>query len=113
MKVTMRSSFGLLSLIAFIAFAGCSGGGGGGSGSLSGSTTAPSTSGSTTPATPPPATTPPSTTPPVASGFPIDHVFIIFKENHTFDNYFGSYPGANGVMSAKISTGSPLKANFF
>lgn len=28
---------------------------------------------------------------------PIDHVVIIFKENHTFDNYFGTFPGANGV----------------
>ncbi len=28
---------------------------------------------------------------------PIDHVVIIIKENHTFDNYFGTFPGANGV----------------
>ena len=28
---------------------------------------------------------------------PIDHVVIIVKENHTFDNYFGSFPGVNGV----------------
>jgi phospholipase C len=27
---------------------------------------------------------------------PIDHVVIIVKENHTFDNYFGTFPGANG-----------------
>ena len=27
---------------------------------------------------------------------PIDHVVIIVKENHTFDNYFGSFPGVNG-----------------
>ncbi|MGA8659004.1 MAG: alkaline phosphatase family protein [Chthoniobacterales bacterium] len=27
----------------------------------------------------------------------IDHVVIIVKENHTFDNYFGRFPGANGV----------------
>jgi phospholipase C len=26
----------------------------------------------------------------------IDHVVIIVKENHTFDNYFGTFPGANG-----------------
>lgn len=26
---------------------------------------------------------------------PIQHVVIIFKENHGFDNYFGSFPGAN------------------
>lgn len=28
---------------------------------------------------------------------PIDHVVIIVKENHAFDNYFGRFPGANGV----------------
>ncbi len=27
---------------------------------------------------------------------PIQHVVIIIKENHTFDNYFGTFPGANG-----------------
>jgi phospholipase C len=27
---------------------------------------------------------------------PIEHVVIIVKENHTFDNYFGSFPGVNG-----------------
>src|SRR3989441_7800906 len=27
---------------------------------------------------------------------PVDHVVIIVKENHTFDNYFGTFPGANG-----------------
>ena len=28
---------------------------------------------------------------------PIEHVVIIVKENHSFDNYFGSYPGVNGA----------------
>src|SRR5262249_3380896 len=28
---------------------------------------------------------------------PIEHVVIIVKENHTFDNYFGAFPGATGV----------------
>jgi phospholipase C len=28
---------------------------------------------------------------------PIKHVIIIVKENHTFDNYFGTFPGADGV----------------
>ena len=31
------------------------------------------------------------------SSTPIQHVVIITKENHTFDNYFGTFPGANGV----------------
>src|SRR5262249_5120338 len=28
---------------------------------------------------------------------PIEHVVIIIKENHCFDNYFGTFPGANGA----------------
>ncbi len=28
---------------------------------------------------------------------PIEHVVIIVKENHAFDNYFGTFPGANGA----------------
>src|SRR6266481_3205973 len=28
---------------------------------------------------------------------PIQHIVFIVKENHTFDNYFGSFPGVNGV----------------
>jgi len=27
----------------------------------------------------------------------IQHVFIIMQENRSFDNYFGTYPGANGI----------------
>ena len=27
---------------------------------------------------------------------PIKHFLVIMQENHTFDNYFGTYPGANG-----------------
>jgi phospholipase C len=38
--------------------------------------------------------------------FPVDHVVVIVKENHTFDNYFGSFPGAEGTSSALTSTGT-------
>jgi len=38
---------------------------------------------------------------------PIKHVVIIVKENHTFDNYFGRFPGANGVTLAQ-SPNPPL-----
>jgi phospholipase C len=31
---------------------------------------------------------------------PIRHVVIFFKENHGFDNYFGTFPGANGATMA-------------
>jgi phospholipase C len=32
--------------------------------------------------------------------YPIKHVFIFVQENHTFDNYFGYYPGVNGLANA-------------
>lgn len=35
-----------------------------------------------------------------ANNIPIKHVFIIVQENHTFDNYFGYYPGVNGLTDA-------------
>ena len=28
----------------------------------------------------------------------IEHIVIIVKENHTFDNYFGTFPGAQGAL---------------
>jgi len=31
----------------------------------------------------------------------IKHIFIFVEENHTFDNYFGFYPGVNGLANAK------------
>ena len=37
---------------------------------------------------------------------PIKHVVIIMEENHTFDNYFGTYPGANGIANAQPQPGS-------
>src|SRR5579883_692054 len=55
----------------------------------------------------------PRATPKTASQV-IDHVFIILKENHTFDNYFGTWPGANGQMTAMNSKGQqvPLTGYF-
>jgi phospholipase C len=38
--------------------------------------------------------------PSVPSTLPIKHIFIIMQENHTFDNYFGYYPGVNGLAGA-------------
>lgn len=32
---------------------------------------------------------------------PIDHVVVIMMENHTFDNLFGRFPGANGMQEAE------------
>jgi len=31
------------------------------------------------------------------SGNPIQQIVVIVQENHSFDNYFGAYPGANGI----------------
>jgi phospholipase C len=30
----------------------------------------------------------------------INHIIVIYQENHTFDNYFGTFPGAEGVANA-------------
>ncbi len=29
----------------------------------------------------------------------IKHVFVLMQENHTFDNYFGTFPGADGLLN--------------
>ena len=50
---------------------------------------------------------------PTAQALPIDgihniqHVVMIMQENRTFDSYFGTYPGANGIppgVSVSAST---------
>jgi phospholipase C len=35
----------------------------------------------------------------------IQHIVILIKENHAFDNVFGAFPGANGASSGTTSTG--------
>jgi phospholipase C len=37
----------------------------------------------------------------------LEHVVIIVKENHTFDNYFGTYPNANGAKLGKAANPPP------
>jgi phospholipase C len=34
---------------------------------------------------------------------PIDHLIVIMQENHSFDNYFGTYPTANGTLANNIT----------
>ena len=34
-----------------------------------------------------------------AQASPIKHIVVIVQENHTFDNYFGTFPGANGIQN--------------
>jgi len=38
----------------------------------------------------------------------IEHVVIIVKENHTFDNYFGTLPGADGQQLAHAANRPPV-----
>jgi phospholipase C len=38
---------------------------------------------------------------------PIQHVIIIMQENHSFDNYFGTYPTANGTLVTPITSQLP------
>src|SRR6266566_4524047 len=37
----------------------------------------------------------------------IDHIVIIVKENHCFDNYFGTFPGANGMTMPRSPNPPP------
>jgi phospholipase C len=64
----------------------------------------------------------PSTAPPLvinaAAASKIKHVFVLMQENHTFDNYFGTFPGADGVAGVSgvptnpLEPGSPLVKPF-
>src|SRR5262245_29717071 len=38
--------------------------------------------------------------PAAAQDIPIDHIIVIYLENHSFDNLFGLYPGADGLSNA-------------
>ena len=44
----------------------------------------------------------------MASVSPIQHVVILIKENHAFDNYFGTFPGATGASSLAHAPNPPL-----
>ena len=45
---------------------------------------------------------------------PISKIVIVFQENHTFDNYFGMYPGADGLAGKRtalpVRSGGPPTA---
>jgi len=50
---------------------------------------------------------------------PIEHFIVVMQQNHTFDNYFGTYPGANGIpkdvcipKSLTSSSASPCVAPY-
>jgi len=38
---------------------------------------------------------------------PIQHIVIIVKENHAFDNYFGRFPGADGDPNLALASDPP------
>src|SRR6266436_9926436 len=44
----------------------------------------------------------------MATPTPIEHVVFIIKENHGFDNYFGTFPGTNGARLER-SSNPPLQ----
>jgi phospholipase C len=46
-----------------------------------------------------------STTVMPPANFPIKHVVVVVKENHTFDNYFGTFPGVEGTTQCLTSQG--------
>jgi phospholipase C len=48
------------------------------------------------------------TGPPHVAATPIKHVIFLVKENRTFDNYFGKFPGANGATTGKTSDGGTV-----
>jgi phospholipase C len=37
----------------------------------------------------------------------VKYVFVIFNENHSFDNEFGTFPGANGLFSDGQARATP------
>jgi phospholipase C len=39
----------------------------------------------------------------------IQHIVYILKENRSFDNYFGTFPGADGATSGVVSTGELIE----
>ena len=41
----------------------------------------------------------------------IQHVIFIIQENHSFDNYFGTFPGANGIPSNLLLYTNPGEKN--
>jgi phospholipase C len=45
----------------------------------------------------------------MSPGSYIKHVVIMVQENHSFDNLFATFPGADGTTSGKMSTGKTIK----
>ena len=41
---------------------------------------------------------------------PVEHIVVLMQENHSFDNYFGTYPGADGIPARACMPFDPLSA---
>jgi phospholipase C len=41
---------------------------------------------------------------------PLEHILVLMQENHTFDNYFGTYPGAEGIPEGVCMPLDPFSA---
>jgi phospholipase C len=41
----------------------------------------------------------------------VKYVFVLFQENRSFDHYFGTYPGANGLVSTFPGAVTSVPAN--
>src|SRR5713226_9636844 len=46
-----------------------------------------------------------------AATTPIQHVVYIMQENHTFDNFFGTFPGANGITEPEATNPQRVDLN--
>jgi len=44
-----------------------------------------------------------------AATTPIQHIVFIIKENHSFDNYFGLFPGVNGTTTGRVKVNGVVK----
>src|ERR1700686_5002101 len=61
-----------------------------------------------------PSASTPSPTPAAASGIhKIQHIVVIMQENRSFDQYFGTYPGADGLprQGSQFTVCAPDPAN--
>ncbi len=47
----------------------------------------------------------------ISSRYPIKHIIIIDKENRSFDNLFGRFPGADGATFARLPNGKSVPLN--
>jgi phospholipase C len=42
---------------------------------------------------------------------PLEHLVVLMQENHSFDNYFGTYPGADGIPAGVCMPFDPLSVS--